>query len=179
MTKFPCTPGGKVETDRRKLQRGLVLLAGVVFVVAAVLAIQGVYGSAVLLTLVGLLTAYAARMARDLDLLWVELDPEDVDEGLILQLRRRRLTRPLPLMARELTEEEIQHVTQLTRWSGFQVATGGYESRLLGEVELYTNNLKQPVLLKLPEEVLIVTPDDASALVAAVDSIRRIDLWPG
>ena len=168
MSRFACSPGGEVEADRRKLQRGLGLLTLVVLVVGIVLAVQGVYGSAVLLTLVALLTIYAARMARDLDLMWIDLD----DDGLALQLRRRRLQRPAPIAARLLTDEEAQHLRQLTRWSGFQVATGGYDSRLLGEIEVYAANLDRPVLLQLPEEALVVSPDDAEALVAAVQERR-------
>ncbi len=175
MSRFACSPGGEVEADRRKLQRGLGLLTLVVVTVAAVLVVQGVYGSAVLLTLVALLTIYAARMARDLDLMWIDLN----DDSLALQLRRRRLLRPVPITARQLTEEETQHLRQLTRWSGFQVATGGYDSHLLGEIEAYTSNLERPVLLQLPEEALVVTPDEPEGLVAAVQGGGGVDLWPG
>lgn len=176
--KFVCSSGGSVEADRRKLQWGLVTLALAVFAVAGLLFVRGVVGSALILTLVGVMTVYAARMARDLDLLWIELDPGGGDEALVLQLRRRRLARPAPRSARTLTAEENEHLKQLTRWSGFQVATGGYESRMLGEIEVYTSNLDRPVLLELTEEALVVTPDEPDRLVTAVHG-GGIDLYPG
>ena len=52
----------------------------------------------------------------------------------------------------------------------FQVATGGYDSHLLGEIELYTSNLDRPVLLSWQEEAMVVTPDDAEGLVATVEN---------
>lgn len=177
--KFTCTAGGSVEADRRKLQRGLVGLALAVFAVVVVLIVRGVLGSAVILTLVGAVTVYAARMVRDLDLLWIEWTPGGGDEALALQLRRQRLFRPAPASARLLTDEEAAHLRQLTRWSGFQVATGGYESRMLGEIEVYTCNLDRPVLLQLAEEALVVTPDEPERLVAAVQGGGAVDLWPG
>lgn len=177
--RFACTAGGSVEADRRKLQRGLIVLALAVFAIAALLVVRGGVGSAVILTLVGAMTAYAARMARDLDLLWIEWNPGGGDEALILQLRRQRLPRPAPRSARLLTDDEVEHLRQLTRWSGFQVATGGYESRMLGEIEVYTSNLERPVLLQLAEEALVVTPDEPERFVAAFQGGGAVDLWPG
>ncbi len=169
--KFVCSPRGSVETNRRRLGRGLTLLSIVVLAVAILLLIKGVYGSAVIMTLVGLLTAYAARMSRDLDLMWIELESKGKEgEEVTLQLRHRRLRRPFPDFARHLTDEEAEHLRRLTRWSGFQVATGGYDSRLLGEIELYTSNLDRPVLLGWQEEGVVVTPDDAQGLVDLVQA---------
>ncbi len=176
-TRFACTPSGSVESDRKRLFRGLLALTGLVLALAIWLAIQGTYGSAVVLTIVAALTTYAARMSRDLDLLWI--DVED-DRQFALQLRRKRLAYPRPSAARRLNEAEIRHLSELTRWSGFQAATGGYDSSVLGEIEFYTSNLKTPVLISWDEERIVVSPDDADGLVDALtDSGPTPSLPPG
>ena len=133
--------------------------------VAAFLA--GARWPALFALLVALIPWTAWRMSGDLDPLWLDLEAN----ALILQLRRRRVRHPLAgAEARRLTREEITHLERLATTGGIVVGTGGFDSRLLGEFELYASDLANAILLDLGETRLVLTPDDPDRFLAAIAS---------
>ena len=133
--------------------------------VAAAAFAYGVRWPALFALLVALIPWTAWRMSGDLDPLWL-----DVDQGTLhLQLRRRRLRHPLAgAEARRLTPEEIAHLERLAASGGVVAGTGGFDSRLLGEFDLYASDLGNAVLLDLGETRLVLTPDGPDAFLAAL-----------
>lgn len=119
--------------------------------------------------LVALVPWTAWRMSGDLDPFWIDLDLEGGAGALTLQLRRRRLRFPLAgAEARRLTPEEIAHLERLATSGGVAASSGGFDSRLLGEFELYASDFANGVLLDFGETRLVLTPDDPEAFLAAL-----------
>ena len=104
------------------------------------------------------------RMSGDLDLFWLEVEPEH----LVVQMRRQRLRLPLYApRARALDADERAHVERLAS-NGLVVAgTGGFDSHLLGEFNLHATDLDNAVLVDTGDSRVIVTPDDPTGFMAA------------
>lgn len=166
--RFPCSPGGAVLRGRLRLRRLLVGLTLLMIAVAAGAWIAGQRWPAVLALLVSAIPWTAWRMSGDLDLLWLELAGNG---NLTIQMRRRRERFPVPgALARRLTPEEIEHLERLATTGGVTAGTGGFESRLLGELDLYASDLSNAVLVDLGENRLVVTPDDPAGLLQALET---------
>lgn len=163
--RFPCTPGGAVLRGRLRLRRLLVGLAVLMIVVAVLTWVAGQRWPAVLALLVAAMPWTAWRMSGDLDLLWL-----DVGGGnLTIQMRRRRERFPLGgAEARRLTPEEIDHLERLATSGGVTAGTGGFDSRLLGEIDLYASNFANSVLVEIGENRVVVTPDNPEGLLEAL-----------
>ena len=85
-------------------------------------------------------------------------------------MRRQRQTIDLPeAVARRLEESEIQHLTQLASAATLTAGTGGFDSHLLGELDLFATNLDNAVLIPLEESSVVVTPDDPDAFLDAIN----------
>jgi Bacterial PH domain len=163
--RFPCTPGGAILAGRRRLRLLLVGLAVLLVAVGILAFAAGRLWPGVLAVLVALVPWTAWRMSGDLDPLWLELE----DGALVLQARRRRLRFPIAgAAARRLTAEEIDHLSRLASAGGVTAGSGGFDSRLLGEIDLYASDLSHAVLLEEGETRLILTPDDPEAFLAAL-----------
>ncbi len=164
---FGCTPDGVVASGQKRLARVFALLA------LALLAAGGyafltrqVFGAALALLLaLGVFVVY--RMSR-------ELDPTElVVEDQTLAIFMRHALRRIPLegaTVRRLNEEEIEHLAVLTSSGGFVAGSGGFDSHVLGEFDLYASRLENAVLLETLDGRLIVTPDEPDAFVAAITS---------
>jgi hypothetical protein len=148
------------------LNRFLLVLAALSALVAIYAFSSGRLISGILALAVAGLVIITLRMSRELDpeLLTIEL------ERLIVQLRRHRMDLPLRgAAARRLTTDEIEHLDQLASRAGIVVGTGGYDSRLLGEFELYASSLENAILIELEEKRLVVTPDDPAGFLSAFE----------
>jgi hypothetical protein len=89
--------------------------------------------------------------------LWLELS----DDELRIRMRyRSELLAIAGARARRLTAAEIAHLERLATLGGITASHGGYDSHLLGEIELYASDLANAVLVETDERRLIVTPDD-------------------
>jgi hypothetical protein len=133
--------------------------------------------------LVALVPWTAWRMSGDLDPLWLELSqgskgsslsPGTGERGnginfLTVQMRRRNERFPVAgAEARRLTAEEIESLERLTASGGLVAGTGGFESRLLGEFDLYASDLANAVLLESGDLRMVVTPDDPEAFLTTL-----------
>jgi hypothetical protein len=166
--RFPCTAGGAVLRGRLRLRRLLVGLTLLMIAVAVGAWVAGQRWPAVLALLVAAIPWTAWRMSGDLDLLWL-----DAGRGghLTIQMRRRRERFPLGgAMARRLSPEEIEHLERLATSGGVTAGTGGFDSRLLGEIDLYASDLANAVLVDLGESRLVVTPDNPEAFLETLGS---------
>lgn len=165
--RFPCTPGGAVLRGRLRLRRLLVGLAILMIVVAVLTWVAGQRWPAVLALLVAAIPWTAWRMSGDLDVLWLDVD----GNHLTIQMRRRRERFPLGgAAARRLTPEEIEHLERLATSGGVTAGTGGFDSRLLGEIDLYASNFANSVLVEIGESRVVVTPDNPEGLLEALGS---------
>lgn len=165
--RFSCTPAGAIARGRRRLAAILVGLALFMAAVATIAWIAGRRMGSVLAVAVAGLAWTSWRMSGDLDPLWLEVEPE----RLIVQLRRKRLVVPLLApRARLLTAEEIRHLERLASRGPLVAGTGGFDSHVLGEFNLYASNLEHPVLVDSGESRLVLTPDDAPGFVARLGS---------
>lgn len=165
--RFPCTAGGAIRRGRRRLAVLLLGLALLLVAVGAAAWWSGRRSPAVLAFVVALVPWMAWRMSGDLDPLWLEIE----DGTLAIQMRRRRERRELAgALARRLTAEEAAHLERLATVGGVAAGTGGFDSRLLGELDLAASDLAHAVLLDWGESRLIVTPDEPEAFLAALTS---------
>lgn len=162
---FGCTPDGVVATGQKRLARVFALL-GLALLMAAgfALATRQVFAGAIALLLaLGVFIIY--RMSR-------ELDPTElVVENENLAILMRHALRRLPLEGatiRRLNQDEIEHLAVLTSSGGFVAGSGGFDSHLLGEFDLYASRLENAVLLETLDGRAIVTPDEPEAFVATV-----------
>jgi hypothetical protein len=107
-------------------------------------------------------------MSGDLDPLWLDV------EGSFLTVQMRRRHERIPLegaVARRLTGEEIAHLTSLATSAGVVAGSGGFDSRQLGEIDLYASDLAHAVLVEAGESRLVVTPDEPEAFLSATSGI--------
>lgn len=163
--RFACTPGGAILRGRLRLRRLLVGLTLLMLAVSVAVWITDQRWLAVFVVLIAAVPWTAWRMSGDLEPLWLEVG----DGLLIIQMRRRRERFPAAgAEARRLTDEETAHLETLATSGGVAAGTGGFESRLLGEVDLYASDFAHAVLVELTERRFILTPDDPEGFMTAL-----------
>jgi len=163
--RFACSPGGVILAGRRRLRMLLVGLTLLMLAVAAATWVAGRLWPGILAFAVAAVPWTAWRMSGDLDPLWLEL----ADGWLTVQMRRRRERFPVSgAAARRLTPEETAHLERLASAGGVAAGSGGFESHLLGELDLYASDFSHAVLVDLGESRLIVSPDAPDELLAAL-----------
>jgi hypothetical protein len=165
--RFPCTPGGAILRGRRRLRLLLVGLTVLMLAVALAAGAAGRIGPALVALVVALIPWTAWRMSGDLDPFWLETG----GGWLGVQMRRRRERfAAAGAEGRRLTAVEIAHLETLATSGGVAAGTGGFESHLLGEIDLYASDLAHAVMVDLGERRLIVTPDDPAGFLEALSS---------
>ncbi len=161
--RFACSPGGAVAAGRRRLRTFLLGLAVAVLAAAAWALAGGRVLAAILAVGVAALVRLAWRMSGDLEPLAIVVSADGIE------LRTRRAEVRLPrdgARARRLTAAEREHLEGLASLAGIVAGSGGFDSRLLGEFDLYAADLANAVLLESGESRLVVTPDDPDGFVA-------------
>jgi PH (Pleckstrin Homology) domain-containing protein len=161
--RFACTLGGAILRGRLRLRRLLVGLALLMLAASVAVWMTDQRWLAIAVALLAALPWTAWRMSGDLEPLWLE-----VGGGfLAIQMRRRRERFPAAgAKARRLTGEETAHLERLATSGGVTAGSGGFESRLLGELDLYASDFAHAVLVELEERRLVVTPDDPEGFLA-------------
>ena len=168
--RFPCTPGGAILRGRRRLRALLMGLSLLMVAVAVATWIAGRLWPSVLALLVAMVPWTAWRMSGDLEPLWLSLE----DGWLTLQLRRgRERVAVSGATARRLTSAEVSHLEGLASAGGIAAASGGFESHVLGEIDLYASDFAHAVLLESGDSRLVVTPDEPEELLAALRGVRE------
>jgi hypothetical protein len=163
--RFACSPGGAILRGRSRLRRLLVGLTILMLAVAVGVWMTDQRWLAAFVVLIAAVPWTAWRMSGDLDALWLEVG----DGFLAIQMRRRRERFPTAgAEARRLTEEETAHLERLATSGGVSAGTGGFESHLLGELDLYASDFAHALLVDLGERRLIVTPDDPEGFLTAL-----------
>lgn len=165
--RFPCTPGGAVARGRRRLALlfgglALLMLAGAVACFAG-----GRIGAGGLALLVAAAPLLVWILAAGSAVEALALSPG----RLVLELRRGPEEVPLgsgDTAARRLDAEEIAHLERLASYAGVVAGVGSFDSRRLGEVELYASDLGRAVLVEAGERRLVVTPDDPDAFLGTL-----------
>lgn len=169
--RFPCTAGGAILRGRLRLRRLLVGLTVLMIAVGVATLVAGRIFPGILALAVAFVPWTAWRMSGDLDPLWLDLgDPSGGPDGSLgIQMRRRRERFPVAgADARRLLPEEIAALERLATSGGLVAGTGGFESRLLGEIDLYATDFAHSVLLEAGELRIVVTPDDPEGFLAAL-----------
>lgn len=167
--RFLCTPGGSIARGRRHLRLLLLGLALILLLAGGFAWATGRHWPAFLAWVLALVPWTAWRMSGDLEPVWLDLSSGEGRGTLLVQMRRRHERFPVEgIAARPLDAKEIAHVEGLATAGGMVAGSGGFDSRLLGEFDLYASNLAHAVLLDLGESRLVVTPDDPEAFLAAL-----------
>jgi hypothetical protein len=183
--RFPCTAGGAILRGRLRLRRLLVGLTVLMAAVGIATIAAGRVFPGIFALLVALVPWTAWRMSGDLDPLWLELSQKGSSlspgtgeragergngiNSLTVQMRRRNERFPIAgAEARRLTAEEVESLERLATSGGLVAGTGGFESRLLGELDLYASDFANSVLIEASELRMVVTPDDPEAFLAAL-----------
>jgi hypothetical protein len=163
--RFPCTAGGAILRGRLRLSRLLLGLTVLMTAIGVATITVGRVYPGIFALLVALVPWTAWRMSGDLDPLWL-----DVSKGtLAIQMRRRSERFQIAgAEVRRLTPEEIESLERLATSGGLVAGTGGFESRLLGELDLYASNFANAVLLEAGELRMVVTPDDPEAFLGSL-----------
>jgi PH (Pleckstrin Homology) domain-containing protein len=163
--RFPCTPGGAILRGRQRLRLLLVGLTLLMLVVAIATWTARRFWPGLLAFLVAAIPWTAWRMSGDLDPLWLEVG----DGWLTIQLRRGRERLAVSgAAARRLSAEEIAHLEKLATSGSVTAGSGGFESSLLGEIDLYASDLGKAVLVDLGDSRVVVTPADCDGFLAAL-----------
>lgn len=163
--RFPCSAGGAILRGRLRLRQLLVGLTVFMMVVGIATIAAGRLFPGIFALLVALVPWTAWRMSGDLDPLWLELSKG----ALIVQMRRRHERFPIAgAEARRLTAEEVESLERLATSGGLVAGTGGFESRLLGELDLYASDFANSVLVEAGDLRMVVTPDDPEGFLAAL-----------
>lgn len=175
ITAFECSPGGAIERGRRRLGTLFLTLAVAMLAATAWSWWSGRLLAGLLSLGVALVVWTAWSLTADLDEVRLEIASQGGPAGRLLRVRTRSRTVEIPLdgvAGRHLTSEETEHLTRLASLGGVTMATGGFDSHLLGEFELYATDLGRAVLVETGEDRLVLTPDDPQGFLAALDRSR-------
>jgi hypothetical protein len=175
--KFECTPAGVVSRGQRTLTVFLVSLSLGMLVVAVAVWISGRIFPGFLALGVSVLTFVAWRMSCELNLEWLQIS----DGVLTLRAVHQQIHLPIAdLSIRRLDSSEIEHLERLASTGGIVVGSGGFDSHILGEFDLYATNLHNSVLIESPGSRLVVTPDEPDEFIEILkDQLNQSNLSGG
>jgi hypothetical protein len=114
----------------------------------------------------------AWRMSNDLRPRRLTLEPT------LMLIETPRQLIPIPIEGAEirpLEPEEIEHLESLASAGGFVAGSGGFDSRLLGEFDLYASDFSHALFIQAKEGCYIVTPARPSKFL---DKFRQMAASP-
>lgn len=154
--RYECTAAGVIARGRRKLTVLLVGLSIVMLAVAIATWFSGRIFPGFLALAVATMTFVAWRMGCELNLEWLQID----DDRLTIRAVHQQILVPRQeLSVRRLDGEEIAHLEQLASAGGIVAGSGGFDSHVLGEFDLYATDLRNAVLVESFGSRYVVTPD--------------------
>ena len=164
--RFDCTAAGIVAKGQRKLT---ILLGGLslgMLIVAIAVWISGRVFPGFLALGVSIMTFVAWRMSCELRLKWLQIE----DGILTVRAVHQQIKLPInELATRRLDSSETAHLERLASVGGIVSGSGGFDSHILGEFDLFATNLTNSVLIESPESRLVVTPDEPEIFIEALD----------
>lgn len=154
---------------QRRLALLLVGLCLAMLITAIAVWISGRIFPGILAFIMAFVTFTAWRMSRELTLQWLELG----DGVLTLRAIHQQIQLPASeLQSRRLDRTEIEHLEQLASAGGIVAGSGGYDSHMLGEFDLYATDLGNSVLVESSELRFVVTPDEPEVFLEALQEER-------
>ena len=145
--EFPCTPGGAVAVGIRRMRLLLSTLALLMIGGAVAAWLGGRFIPGVIAIAVAGVIGMACRLILDPGRMRIETQAQTIS----ITIEKAQI--------RRLNEEEIVHLESLASAGGFVAGSGGFDSRQLGEFDLYASNLANALLIHAPEGRYVVTPD--------------------
>ena len=165
-TRFTCTEAGVVAKGQRRLTLLLLGLCLTMLITTIAVWFSGRIFPGILALVMAFVSFTAWRMSRELALQWLELG----DGVLTLRAIHQQIQLSASdLQSRRLDSTEIEHLERLASAGGIVAGSGGFDSHLLGEFELYATDLRNSVLIESPESRFVVTPDEPDAFLAALE----------
>ena len=156
VSRFPCTPGGVVARGRRRMEWLFLVLALIMLAAAVATWVSGRLVPGLLAITVVVIIALARRMSRELQPRAVEMGPG----SLTIETESHRIDLPIDgAKVRQLEASEIRHLERLASVGGIVAGSGGFDSHLLGEFDLYASNLQNSLLVDAAGSRLVLTPD--------------------
>lgn len=160
--EFACTPGGTVAAGSRRLSRLFTILALLMIAAAIASWLSGPIFPGLLAAAVAALVGLAWRMSNDLRPRKLILKPG----RLLIQTPRQLIEVPIEdAKIRPLDEEEIRHLEGLASVGGVVAGSGGFDSRQLGEFDLYASDLGHALFIQGLGARLVVTPDQREKFI--------------
>lgn len=163
--RFECTRAGVIQRGQRRITLLLVGLSIGMIGVAIVVWVSGRIFPGLLALGVAMVTFTAWRMSCELNLKWLSVD----GDTLTLRAVHQQIQVPIEgLSLRRLNSSEIEHLERLASVGGIVAGSGGFDSHILGEFDLYATDLTNSILIESNDIRLIVTPDRPEEFLAAV-----------
>ena len=171
-SRFPCTPGGVIARGRRRMEWLFLVLALTMLVATVVAWVTGRLVPGLLALTVVVIIAVARRMSRELQPRAVELVPGN----LTIETESHRIDVPIDgAKIRHLEPAEIRHLERLASVGGIVAGSGGFDSHLLGEFDLYASDLENSLFVDAGGSRLVLTPDQPDEFV---ESFRLLAASP-
>ncbi len=148
--RYSCTLGGAVAAGRRRLALLLTVLAVSMIVAAITCWATGRFIPGLIALGVAGVVGLAWRMSNDLRPRNLTLEPA------LMHIETVRQLIPVSIegaQIRPLEPQEIEHIENVA-------GSGGFDSRLLGEFDLYASDLAHALWVQGPAGRFVVTPDD-------------------
>jgi hypothetical protein len=171
--RYPCTLGGAVATGRRRLALLLTVLAVSMIVAAITCWATGRLIPGLIALGVAGVVGLAWRMSNDLRPRNLTLEPA------LMHIETVRQLIPVSIegaQIRPLEPQEIKHIENLASVGGFVAGSGGFDSRLLGEFDLYASDLAHGLWVQGPAGRFVVTPDDPTKFLREFEQMATSPL---
>lgn len=160
--EFSSTPAGTIAAGRRRLASLFAVLAILMLVAAIAAWLTGQAFPGLLALAVALSVGLAWRMSNDLRPRKLILEPGRV----AILTPSRRIEVPIEgARIRALRPEEIEHLEGLASAGGVVAGSGGFDSRLLGEFDLYASDLDQSLFVQGLGGRFVITPDQPEEFI--------------
>ena len=173
VSEFTCSPGGAIAVGRRRLAT-LFAILGLLMLAAAVAAwFSGPFFPGLLALAVAALVGVAWRMSHDLRPRTLVLEPG----RLTIHTPGQLIEVPIEeAQIRALAADEIEHLERLATAGGIVAGSGGFDSRRLGEFDLYASDLRRAVFIQGLGGRLIVTPDEPAEFLRRFEQMAASPL---
>ncbi len=164
-SEFGCTPGGAIAASQRRLAALLAGLATLLLLAALAAWVGGRVWAGVIALLVAMVVGLAWRMSQDSRPRKLRLE----EQTLLIETPSRLIQVSIAdATIRPLDTQEIHHLELLASNGGFVAGSGGFDSKRLGEFDLYASDFANALFIQSLEGRVVVTPDRRADFLEAV-----------